>query len=291
MTSSLRTMAALAGLMIVCTAAPAQSLRAPPNCVSQTLLDVTKISEQVVLVGEVHGTQEIPAFTAGLVCSLLKGGRSVILALERDGNEQPAFNRYIESDGDENARRDLTAFYEWNSKCPDGRSSAAMLGLIEEMRRLRQHGYRVALVALRQQYGLSIPTTAEDNKPLSREDNAIHNVIADRAMADNLLNTAILFRQYVVVALAGSGHTTTIESSIDSQRFQPMGKLVAELTPTFIVGFSSPGGKHWGFGARGCGERELAPGALYQASSRINAVVELPVLTVSPPALQRSPVP
>ena len=70
-----------------------------------------------------------------------------------------------------------------------------MLELIEQVRRLRKEGQRVALVALRQQYGLSIPTTAEDDKPLTPQDNALHNVIADRAMADNLLNTALLYRR------------------------------------------------------------------------------------------------
>lgn len=284
MSNATRSLLNIGTLLLLAGTAHAQASSSAP-CQPQRLLDVRPIKEQIIVVGEPHGTKEIPEFVAGLLCSLLQEGRSVILALERDGNEQSAFNRYMESDGGELARRDLTAFYEWRSKCPDGRSSTAMLALVEEVRRLRENGQRVALVALRQQYSLSIPTAAEEDEPLSSQDNALHNVISDRAMADNLLNAAILYRRYTVVALAGSGHTSTIERDLRGQRFQPMGKLAEAMQPVFFVGFTSSGGKHWGYGTNGCGERELGPGALYQLGTKVDAVVSLPRLTVSRPAL------
>ena len=80
---------------------------ADPDCIPQSSVDVTTLEPQVVLVGEAHGTNEIPRFTGSLVCSLLKAGRSVILAVEQDADEQDALNRYMRSDGSAAEKRVL----------------------------------------------------------------------------------------------------------------------------------------------------------------------------------------
>ena len=107
----------------ICATVHAESIEVEPtkpniaDCAPQTLLDVEKISQQIILVGELHGTNEIPSFTAGLVCSLLRIGKSVILALELDGDQQPSLNRYLDSKGSNLDRRELIKGYDWLGTC------------------------------------------------------------------------------------------------------------------------------------------------------------------------------
>ena len=61
------------------------------------------------MVGEQHGTNEMPAYVARLACSILRNGKPLILALETPASNQLALNDYMDSDGSEAARSKLKA--------------------------------------------------------------------------------------------------------------------------------------------------------------------------------------
>ena len=94
--------------------------------------------------GELHGTAEIPALFADLVCEASTQGR-VIVGLEMPESSQPALDAWLESDGGAAARASLLGDSFW--RFTDGRASEAMLALLERLRALKAAGRQIGLLA------------------------------------------------------------------------------------------------------------------------------------------------
>lgn len=264
--------------------------KAAVDCQPQTSLNVAAIKPQVIVVGELHGNAQTPAFVSGLVCSLLKDGRSVILALERDGDEQVALNRYLLSAGDAADRRALLALPAWARSGQDGRSSEAVLALIDDMRKLRAAGQRVAVLAMQQRLSADVLQQRADRQmPMSEADNQLASRLNDRAMADTLAYAALMYRGYSVVAVAGNVHTATQRPAwISDPLYQPMGQLLSAMMPTYFLGLKSQGGTSWNC-SPACGAHGLLGSKMYDAGTQIDAEVQLGKLTASPPAANGFP--
>lgn len=99
-----------------------------------------------VLLGEVHGTEEIPALV-GHLAAMLGEAAPLLVALELPQTEQPALDAWLDSDGGPEARARLLARPFWQRERQDGRSSGAMLDLVERLRALRAAGRRLTLLA------------------------------------------------------------------------------------------------------------------------------------------------
>lgn len=255
---------------------------AEPACVAQTLIDVKTIEQQVILIGETHGTNEIPAFTLGIVCSLLRAGKSVILGVEHSGEQQEALNRFLSSSGSAEDRKALLQGVNWRLYS-DGRGSVAMLELVDAMRRLRMAGQRVGILAIDRNENLDVPMDDNERVPVAPADNAILNRIGNEAMADNVLFAAALYRPYTIVVLSGYSHTSTVFArSTDPMfgDFKPMGQILLERIPVFTIGIDSGGGQS-AYGGKASVER---PGPLYVAGTIPDARVTIGRLTPSFPA-------
>lgn len=255
------------------------------ECKPQTQIDVTVITPPLIVIGEMHGNEQTPAFVGGLVCSLLKNGRAVLLALEKDGMDQTALNRYLVSPGTPSDRQALLSQGGWGWAMQDGRSSAAMLALIEEMRRLRSAGHRVGLLAMLQSRGADLPRGGAAQTS-SAEDHRLFSRIHERAMADNLVAASL--GGVTVVALAGNVHTSTVAQKNDDPQWRSMAHWLVSMRPVFFIGLSSAdGGTSWNCTTQGCGERRTGPGPQYQAGTQIDALAQLGRLSASPPALPK----
>lgn len=239
---------------------------AVPDCKPQTQIDVATIKPQIIMIGELHGNDQTPAFVGGLVCSLLKGGRSVILAVERDGGEQAALDRYLDSEGGPANREVLLQQGAWAEPVfQDGRSSAAMLMLIEETRRLRRAGHRVGLLAMQSSFSVKVPLSKAEQQPLSESESLLHSRLNDRGMADKLAGVATLHRGYTIVALAGNVHTSTQKQSQREPQWQSMGQLLQAMEPIFVIGLASAeGGSSWNCRSHGCLASAVAAGKHYR---------------------------
>lgn len=101
-----------------------------------------------VLLGEVHGTVEVPRFLADLSCLALKRGLRVKVMLEASIQENESFARFLASAGGPGDRARLQAGEHWQSEFPDGRSSKAMIDLLEEFRRQRAAGGDLVVLGL-----------------------------------------------------------------------------------------------------------------------------------------------
>ncbi|WP_338870773.1 hypothetical protein [Myxococcus stipitatus] len=166
----------------------------------------------VLLVADPLGTQEVPTAALRMMCEATAQGLPVTLALSIPASEQPLLERYVASDGESaDAQEFLTGSAFWRRTYQDGRSSRAMLWLVEQARRLRASGKDVAIAAI------------DVDKAQGNEREA--------QMAQHLLKAQAARPQAWTVALTGSTHARTTDVSWDGD-FEPMGARVARALPS-----------------------------------------------------------
>jgi hypothetical protein len=90
---------------------------------------------KLVFFGEIHGTNEAPAFIADATCVASRQGR-VHVGLELPVSDELALQTFFADDG-EAGLRDAKF---WRSPYQDGRSSKAMLALLKRLREYRRAG-------------------------------------------------------------------------------------------------------------------------------------------------------
>ena len=104
-----------------------------------------------LVVGELHGTAELPEAFADLVCLAAARGKPVTVGLEFPPEEQARFDAYMASPGDAKARAALLEGATWRRGMRDGRSSAAMAALMERLRVMKAAGKVRQVRAIRNQ--------------------------------------------------------------------------------------------------------------------------------------------
>lgn len=114
------------------------------------LLPAADGAGRVIVLGELHGTNEAPALAAALVQRRLAAGLPVTLALEIHAAEQPRLDAFL-AFGDAAAGREALLdgdYWRLPRERSDGRRSAAMLALIEAMREQRANGADLRMLAI-----------------------------------------------------------------------------------------------------------------------------------------------
>lgn len=102
---------------------------------------------RIVVFGEVHGTEEAPRFVANWVCNLAIKGGAVVVGIEHPSDEQALLDRFMGMDSGEAAGVLLDSSF-WMRDAQDGRTSVAMLEMLEDLRRLRRNGADLKVVAI-----------------------------------------------------------------------------------------------------------------------------------------------
>lgn len=231
----------------------------------------------LVLLGEMHGTREIPAICGELVARYAKD-ETVLLALEANAGDQSRVERFLLSDGGVSAKADLLSGEHWQEMHHDGRDSAAMFALLEQVRQLRASGKEVDVVMF------------DDAGQADR----------DTRMAEAIRVAVTAHPGVRTLALMGNVHAMTGEPPVmlaDGKPFVPpktVGGHLADLSPLSIV-VRANGGSFWTCMRGQCGERPVIPGAA--ATGALPRVEEngvgaawrltllLPRFTASPPAI------
>ncbi len=242
----------------------------------------------VVLVGEMHGTEQSPRFVSDLVCSALDRGLSVTVALEIPKEEETRVTAYLDSDGGDDARSALLAGPFWTDGYQDGRRSEAELGLIESLRRDRQAGLPLNLALL------------------DRRERAA-GAVRDAIMASRLAEAATASPRDFVVSLTGNLHSSARKGTPWDADYLPMGLVLeGKLPDRRIVSLdvAYTGGTAWNCRAaeaESCHPYELK-GTPMDGSGGRRIVLDESLkekgydgyyavgnLTSSPPALDRGP--
>ena len=245
-----------------------------PACDADATVKPASITARVVLVGETHGTDQAPAFVARLVCGLLAQGRPVTLALERSTSEQPALDGYLASAGADADVRALLASRDWATDRQDGRSSVAMLGLMEQLRRMRQAGLPLAVMAM-------VPQAKKGSSQAE----------FDRLMAEQVGATLARQPTHTVVVYAGTFHTAVASKMHQDIVGAPsVGDLLAAQQPVQVIGLRSGTGEAWNC-TQTCGPHAMIAAPWDLPDARVDMVVELGPVTASGPARAQAQAP
>ena len=99
-----------------------------------------------IFIGDMHGTQESPAFLRDLSCHVMKAGKPLVIAMEYDAADQAVLDAFLQSPDEEQASRLLTSTVHWTRNM-DGRASPAMRDALLAIRRYARAGGKVRLLA------------------------------------------------------------------------------------------------------------------------------------------------
>lgn len=185
---------------------------------------------RLVLLGEYHGTREIPQYTAALVDALSADG-SVALALEMSRSEQPALDAFMASDGSPEAVAKLQATPWWSIKGQqhDLRRSRDMFDMILRLRELRAGGRAVSIWAIDLAAGVHLSADQRDRDMAS--------ALRERYSSDSSQR---------VLVLIGNVHAMLARPTrAPPQMQQPMGSYLTDLDP-FSIRLSALKGEFWG---------------------------------------------
>jgi hypothetical protein len=181
----------------------------PPACRAIRGLEPLLKPGTVVLLGEMHGTNESPAFVAEMVCHALRAGLRVTMGLEIPRQEETRIAAYLESQGSAADREALLAGPFWQDAYQDGRRSEAMAGLLEQLRRLRKNGEKVRVILL----DIATFSTAQER---------------DRAMAARLEEAIGSSPRDLFLTLTGNVHNRTARGTPWNAEYEPFGYLLSQ---------------------------------------------------------------
>jgi hypothetical protein len=115
----------------------------PADAVPGAVLDAP-----LLVLGEVHGTREVPAFVAGYLCAAVAQQRKLTLAIEFPTSEQGAIDAFMASSGTPQDGERLTGTAFWRRAMQDGRTSIDMLRLLDRVRAARAGGADIRVLAI-----------------------------------------------------------------------------------------------------------------------------------------------
>lgn len=224
-----RISAALAANILIFTASLAQTGAPIPGL--NALL--ARPSLKYLIIGEMHGTAEMPDAFGDLAMEMAHQG-PLTVALEYS-DADPSLDAYLHSKGTAADRAALLNGRLWTYPNQDGRTSKAMLDLIERLR-----------VAIATNPGLRVvpcqPSRARGDIASNREMGACWKAAGDARP------------EAVVLVLVGNVHA----SLIDQRGFAPAASLLPSERTVSLMS-ASPGGEAWNCQEDGCAPHQLGP--------------------------------
>lgn len=112
-----------------------------------------------VFIGDMHGTEESPAFLRDLSCHVVKSGRPLVVAMEYDARDQAVLDTFLTTPDEASATDLLVSTIHWRENM-DGRASPAMRDALQAIRRYARAGGKVELLP----YDLPVATWQERDK-------------------------------------------------------------------------------------------------------------------------------
>jgi hypothetical protein len=180
-----------------------------------------------LLVGEQLGSREAPTVVGDMVCEVTDAGLPLALGLSIPREEQERLEAYLASAGAPADQDELLRGVFWMRPYQDGRSSWAILDLLDRVRALRALGRFVSVVAY----------DANENAGSER----------DALMADVWLKRRAQRPEEVFLVLSGNVHVRTEKGTPWDAGFVPMGWHLRNADPTLkAFDMSYARGRRWG---------------------------------------------
>jgi hypothetical protein len=196
----------------------------------------------VIMVGELHGTEQAPRFVGDLACALARRGLPVTVALELPVELSDRLQRLATAPAGQTNTVDWQAVF--SAAWQDGRRSTAIAELVERVAAMRRAGANVGLASY-----------APDSAPTAQErDTGMGRAIAALAVA-----------QRSIIVLSGNLHNRLRVGTAISRDYRPAAVTLASLVdPKRIVSLDMAyeAGTAWictGSAPADCGVRKVGP--------------------------------
>lgn len=161
----------------------------------------------VIVLGEMHGTAQSPAFVLDIACHARQAGLPLVVGLELGETEE--IRTFLGSKATAEDRAALLGGARWQSTYQDGRNSKAMLDLLDGLR--------------------AMGARSDDLEVLLFD--AGGGQRRDQLMADNVKAVLPKSEDKLVVLLTGNVHSRFRKGSRFSREFEPMAYLVGKSLP------------------------------------------------------------
>jgi len=134
---------------VVASITHASEIQADP-CDFSLNVPSTIMESNVVVFGELHGTKEAPFVFLSAICERLNrfDEETITVALEYPQVESEHLLSYMNSSGSPEDRTQLLETFFWKRQAQDGRTSVAMLELIDSLRRISKETGRLEVIAI-----------------------------------------------------------------------------------------------------------------------------------------------
>jgi hypothetical protein len=242
-------------------------------------VDSVLVRGRVTLFGEMHGTDQMPAFVGNVLCHAAARHLPATLGVELSSESSVTLDDFVRAKRDSAAARtELLADTVWHELPPDGRTSLAMVQLLETARSLARAGADIRVVAF------SRPSTKT----------------RDSTMAVELATAIARDTSRVVVVLTGNIHSRMVTGIAFDSTLRPMGLLLRQmLRPRRVVGLDvsyQPGTAWLCFTGTPCGPRSLKGNAVIPSGrielgpleSAYDGAYGVGAIVASPPAVRSS---
>jgi len=181
----------------------------------------------ILLFGEIHGVRELPSFFGEAVCSTADAQLPVEVGLEIPKAEQASVDAFLASAGTPTDVDALIATAFWNRDFQDGRSSQAMVALLERLRQLRAQGLPIHVFLF----------DLEASQAVAER---------DKLMAENLSSHSRAHPEALTMALTGEVHAWKTKGAPWNPDFLPMGWHLANGgAQVHSLGRATPAGTAW----------------------------------------------
>ncbi|MES2318847.1 MAG: calcium-binding protein [Pseudomonadota bacterium] len=185
-------------------------------------------NSKLIFVGEMHGTREVPALVADLAQRLAEpGAPGLVVALEYPQTDAAQLKAYFDGDGSAVAKKQLLDSPFWSRAAQDGRSSHAMLALIESVRMQARSGRKIQLAAFDM-------NASQEKSGVSR----------DQSMAENLRAIIEANPSARVIALTGNYHARQADGAPWNPKHRFMAGYMKDLKP-YSINVEALRGSYW----------------------------------------------
>ncbi len=196
---------------------------------------MSETEARLVIVGELHGTEQGPRLIGNMVCHALASGKSVAVGLELPGDDG-RLDAYLESPGGPSDIDAFTRDSRWRAEQQDGRRSRAKFDLIETLRAFRAEGHRLSVFGFVSNFDAS-PYLNADRNALADQDgyaeaheaNMARNIVSGLQDAD------------LTIVLVGSVHGCEGRMERDGRDYRLMSDFIdvpgtVRLLTTYATG-------------------------------------------------------
>ncbi|MGE8225071.1 MAG: hypothetical protein ACN6RK_04705 [Stenotrophomonas sp.] len=159
----------------------------------------------LLLIGEIHGTNEAPALIGDLACTSAKARKNLIVAPKIPMHEHASINQFLMSVGTNAYQTALLTGRFWAREMQDGRSSRAILKLLHRLRALRAESASVRVLAI------------DDGMAGERDVNMATSIRAMRSEGTK------------VIVLLGNVHASRAKEQRSVPEYEPPGYLMKDL--------------------------------------------------------------